>query len=473
MTMIDHRLIPLAIGTYALVGLLGCGSSDSSSANPSTTGPPPESLDDCDPYEEGTNLNICTATYLGSTDGEAKSLAVDDEGDLWMGGNWDGAPAPEFNGDGDGPGYLIRLSPAGGEIIQVMALDAPLKAGAFDSSANHHALVTESHLHLVPTDETSGHAIALEDISQVDADQGYTVVLRDQQWLLFDALGEELTTVTVDRSSVNDVALDGDRELVFITGYHQVSGNLQQPFLFAYDFDGQLQWSNWDWSADEAGELSSDTRGTAISMGLDGKLYYVGESHGGVTTHFRDPQNLEEDAPISRTDPYSESHQWNGAAPLGFVARLDPTTGEMEGAKLLAVRLSDGRGNGVNPRSVTAREDGTIFLAGDSACCIDRWEERTVAGTRAMPEYGGGQWAMVLSADFEERPIWTTFRSTASSVDFGAIAAHRHTFAIALTHRAGSDEDSLSGQMTTANAMVSQAQGDISSPHLSVFLGPP
>ena len=470
--MPDKRFSYFVIVTVAVVALMGCGSSESPSESAPDTGSPPEGLEDCDPYEEGTDLNVCTATYLGQSDGEVKSLAIDEEGTIWVGGNWDEAPGPEVDGDGSGPGYVMGLSPAGGEITELFALDEAMVTATYDASRGRYLAVTESHLHLMEGDEDVAEDIALDGISEVDADQGYTVVLRGQQWILFDAAGEELNAVSVERSNVRDVAIDGERKLVFVTGFDQVSGDLQQPFLFAYDFEGQLQWSGWDWSAGEADDLSSDTRGTGVSVGLDGELYYVGESHGGVTTHVRDPQDLEKEAPISRTDAYSESHNWNGAAPLGFVARLNPETGEMEGAKLLAVRLSDGRGNGVSPQSVTARSDGTMLLGGDSACCIERWEERRVAGQRAMPEYGGGQWAMVLSADFEERPIWTTFRADASEVEFGAIAAHDDTLAVAMTHRPRSEEEALSGRMVGANAMNGQPTGNVSSAYLTVFPGP-
>ncbi len=450
-----YILLPLCL---ALVGL-GCGDEDA-----------PVTLDECGDFEEGTDLNVCTATYLGDSDGMVVAVETDSEGRQWVAGNFDEPPV-ELEEFGTGEAMVLELSVTGGELRGGLRFDGELMDMAVDAETDALAVATDAGVAVVQ-DADIMWEVAVDGVDRIDIDDSKVVTLAGDRVRLFDDNSETSFEIDVERSSVRDVAVHAASQRVFITGYDQVSGNLQQPFLFAYDFDGQRAWTGWDWSSEEAGDLSSDTRGTAVSVGLDGKLYYIGESHGGVTTHFRMPDDIDEEAPLVRRDDYSQSHNWNGAAPLGFVARLEPESGELESGQLLAVRLSDGRGNGVSPTTVSAREDGTMLLGGGSACCIEDWEDRKVAGEVVMPGYGGGAWVMVLTNDFSDRPLWTTFGAPDSSVAIADVSARGEAMAVVQNQTPSSDHDSVQGQLVTEAAMQSSPPGALASPHLTVFPGP-
>lgn len=442
-------------------------------SGPPIEGPPPNTIADCDPFEEGMNLNVCTASYLGDTNGAAAALAITPDGHIWIAGDFAGSPAPGLRLLEEGTGYLLKLSPTGDAVVDAVRIGSNLTSLSLDTSSA--ALLVTHDAGVTAFDPEAKQVLWRDDAflaTRADFDAGHAVALADKKVRVYDPAGAVLTTIDIDRSSVQDVAIHGELELVYVTGYQQVSGNLQQPFLYAYDFEGQRLWRNWDWSAAEAGNLSSDTRGYVVTLGKDRKLYYGGESHGGVTTHFKDPKDLAIDAPIVRHDPYSQSHNWNGAAPLGFVSRHDPSTGAIEAAQLLAVRLSNGKGNGVSPKFITAREDGVIFVAGGSACCIDKWDERTVAGERAMPEYGGGQWIMVLPADFSTRHVWTTFRADASDSKITAIDTWGESMAVVQNHVPRRNEEEVTGSLITSNAMGASPSGPTSAAHFALFPGP-
>lgn len=463
------------IALFSVLMLIGfgasCGGESPSSADnasnadrPVDTSPPVDSLDACGEFREGDNLNVCTATYLDEA-GTAEALDVFVAGDsrVVVAKNW--TPDAE---ESDPSGVVVVLSPTGDEIEKTLEFDQPLRAIDVDDSANSMLIALSDHLaqwDLEADSERWSHDI--QDVDQVRFDGDLVAASADQRVHLFDGDGQPRTALDIDRTQVNDIAVDGERRRIYITGFHQVDDNLQQPFLFAYDGDGQRQWTNWDWSSQEADNLSSDTRGESVTIGRDGHLYYVGESHGGVTTHLRAPRDLDEDAPLVRRDDYSQSHNWNGAAPLGFVARLDAGTGELDAGQLLAVRLSDGRGNAVSPQAVTANEEGTIFLGGSSACCIERWEHKEVADQSAMPEYGGGQWTMALSPDFEERHLWTTFSGGASNVEFAGLDAGGPTMAVVHTHEAD-DGDAIDIPMITSQSLQPKPPGGPANVHLTI-----
>ena len=471
------RRSKLVLSGFLLVGLLSgggwaCGGEgdnraqeprEQRPAGPVDDTPPVETLAECGAFEGGDDLRVCTATYLGD-EGEVVSVAIAANGEVILGRN---APTAR----------LEIYAPTGSELRRAVELEGRLVAMAADGSTDQVALVVEREGLEVIVKDLAGEEVFRRQvpagISAVAYDRGLIALLAGEEVTIWGEAGEELEElgrVELAGRALRDVAVHGELELIYVTGFRQVSGNLQQPFLMAYSPRGERQWTNWDWSEEEAGQWSSDTRGTAVGIGRDRKLYYVGESHGGVTTHFRDPRDIAEEAPILRRDPYSQSHNWNGAAPLGFVARLDPSTGEMEGGQLLAVRLSDGRGNGVSPRFVTATEEGVILLGGSSACCIERWDEKTVAGQAAMPGYGGGQWAMALSPEFDERYFWTTFHGGAPGVQLQGLDARGPVMVVAHNQR-GEEGAAIEVPMITSQALHHEPAGS-SAGHLVIFPAP-
>ncbi|TVR03501.1 MAG: hypothetical protein EA398_04795 [Deltaproteobacteria bacterium] len=426
------------------------------------------------------DLQVCTATYLGGEGrDDAVGVGVLPDGRVLVAGNFAGrAPADDAHRVllGDGPARVLVFAADGRALEREVVLPGTLSAAALAPTGEPLLGLTGEGFGtgvLHPDEEALRWRVEGAEAGRVavEGETGRVVTLSGRTVRVYDTEGTEELVHEVERTSVSDVAIGGTPVRAFATGFQQVSGNLQQPFLHAIELDGERAWTGWDWSAAEAGDLSSDTRGEVIAFGADGMLYYGGESHGGVTTHFRMPDDRDAEAPIRRFDDASRSHNWNGAAPLGFVARLDPATGEMRAATLLAVRLSNGRGNAVRPRFLAAREDGTLLVGGASACCIPHAEHRRVAGQPAMPDYAGGAFIQVLRPELNERPVFTIFGNGVRA-DVVGVAARGPGMAVIHNHGLRDDEETVTGSLITHEAERPAPSPGPSEAHLVVFPGP-
>ena len=465
------------------MALAGCGADDAQPGNggnpppPGTNGPPPSTLAECGAFTPGNDLNVCTATYLGGGGADRMSgVAIAADGTIIVAGavpdqDFGEAATPLLGGGGDG--VVLRLSPTGGEVLGVTRLPAPVLDMELNAKDGTVAVAGDFGVAVLAAD--AGDVVwsaTLEAAVRVAAGSDGTVAALARETItVFDSAGDMAGAFTLDDGNVEDIAVYGPDALVIATGYNQVSDVLQQPFLRAYDYSGGEVWSSYGWSAAEAGDLSSDTRGYAVAIGRDNYLYYGGESHGGVTTHFKDPRDLGQDAPIVRFDAYNESYDWNGAAPLSFYARFDPGDGTMLLGQLIAPRLSSGKGNGARIRHITANEDGTVLVGGGSACCIEGGSDKTIDGVPAMPDYAGGGFVLVASADFTTRHVWTTW-SGSSSGAIGGVAAWGGAMAAVQTQEADEDTGALAGSLVVIDALQREPAGGASEGHLSVWPSP-
>lgn len=379
----------------------------------------------CGEFQAGDAFEVCAATYL-TGDGADSAGAVDiaPDGTLVYGGSIH----PEAFGLtatsllAGGPAGVARLSADGRSALSVTRLgqsitDMQVAAGSGDIAVTGNfgvAVLDAAASELKWSVEIGGASrVAIAADGTVAGLFGKTLrVIGPDAELLGTA---EIAT----NQAVNDVAIDGASQTVIVTGFKQDDGapctQLQIPFLRAFAYDGTPKWTGYDWNKDEVGATSecADSRGYALGMGRDGKLYFAGESHGGNTVFRRLPQDLTTFAPAVKSDPYNDPYDLNGAAPIGFYARLDPATGTLEQAQFLCTRLSSGKGNAARPRAVAADEDGNVVVGGASACCIQGGDVKTVNGQPAMPTYAGGGFVLVVSADFQQRLQWTAFNGPA------------------------------------------------------------
>lgn len=79
----------------------------------------------------------------------------------------------------------------------------------------------------------------------------------------------------------------------------------------------------------------------------------------------------------------------------------------LKGQLLLAL-LSSGKGNTIRPRAITADEQGRVYVAGVSACCIADRDALSFNGAAVADYAGGDPWVLVLSADLRTRHLWFT-----------------------------------------------------------------
>lgn len=424
-------------------------------------GEPPSALSEClaNASEPSPNIHVCTASYLGGRGADtAAAIELAADGTVVFAGNIPGEnfglTPIELMGGGDAA--IVRMSPTGGSLRSITRVGSTVADMELREGDGSIAIVGSFGVALLSPDASALRwQSPLEGATRVSIGADGTVAaLRRGGVSLFDAEGRALRSIAVTDTAVNDVAVYARGSLVIVTGFNQVSANLQWPFIRAYRYDGSEAWQDYRFA--RADGLTSDTRGLRVAIGRDAQLYYAGRSDGAATVHLRDPQRFESSANLVRTDRYSESSNWNGAAPLAFIARLDPSTGALDRGVFLCPRLSNGRGNGATIEAITADENGAVLVGGGSACCIENDPPRTINGVPSLEGYAGGGFFAVLSRDFRARLHWNAFQnSTARAVAYGGGA-----FALALQQSSDRGATQLAPMLTIAPRQASPGGGE-------------
>lgn len=495
-----HTHLPLLICVALTGGMIGCGpkqpepitggqnqemnsvqnnTSEQKPPTPPNALPGGDGIAGCDPWFQSEDLQVCVSSYLGGPgEEEAAGVAILPDGGILIAGSIsderDFGPAPQEFFDG-GAALITRLSPDGKRIEGWSRIGDTI-TGLATSPDGKTIIVTGSFgaASLSPDLQELLWSTRLNAAAKVDvADGGTSAHLVGETITLLDPSGAGAGKIIVDADYVEDVAISSDPELVFATGFKQVGGNLQQPFLHAYTWEGELAWSAYDWSQTQASDFGSDTRGYVVSMGLDGMLYFAGESHGGSTVFSKDPSDLEQDANNIAFDDHNSTHNHNGAAPIGYFARFDPRTGEHLAGQFLVTRLSSGKGNAARIRHIEAREDGVVLLGGQSSCCIPGADTKTIEGQQAMPGYAGGAFVMATDPEFASRLFWTTFSNDATGVELSGVATRGESMTMLGLHSADRDNpDELTGSCITHDPIQETPAGGQSELHFAVWPGP-
>jgi hypothetical protein len=492
------RFAILAAGALvvSLAGWMGCGGgdgsndpaadaaldSDSSFADARDDGPPADSLAECGQLAGGTNMEVCTSSYLaGPGDDWLSSVAIGEDHTLYLAGTLAGSDldAEALPLAGGGSGAIIRLTETGSQVLSVTRIgDAVLDMAVMPPPASSAGsiVVSSENVGVAMLNRDATDIVWQRDLfgaSRVAAgSDGSVAALIEQTVVVLDGAdgGAELGRIELADDHVKDIAAHGPTGSIIVTGFNQVSGNLQQPFLRSYTHHGDLRWVNYDWSSEQAS--GSDTRAMAVAIGRDGALYYAGESHGGQTTHHKDPRDLDTDAPNVSYDEHNTPYDWNGSAPLGYFARFDADTGIIEQGQFIVPRLSSGKGNGSSPTRITADSAGNVLVAGSSACCIADYESKTVNSVPAMPTYGGGAFVLVVTADFSQRLAWTAWNAEASAVDIVDVAASSSSMAIGGVHGPDEDTGGVEGRVVTTQALQLEPPGGESDGFFALWPAP-
>lgn len=414
------------------------------------------------------NLPLDSATYLGDSAADALTavdIALD--GSVIVAGtmpthNPAGVTPTELLGGGNG--VIVRLDEFGrtvhslvrlGDEIHDMEINAAgdmVVCGDF-GVAVLDPLATGLQWHVDPG-EVGRCAIGRD---------GTVAALVSGAVYSYASNGAPLANWAVAGSAKNDIALDGVNQLVIVTGYNQVSGNLQLPFIRAWSYEGVLDWVSYDFNS--AAGLGADTRGTLVAIGRDDYLYFAGTINGGTgaSVFARDPKNITVPLGSDRlivTDKYTNPFNI-GSVTMSWYGRFDPATGELlRGQSLLTRRTSDDKGNSIALNALTADEEGNLFMAGTTFCCLAERNKRQIAGTTVGNYAGGEAFFMALSADMSERYIWTPFTAPGTSAGDSpatGVGVRNGTAAIVITLRQNSTAER---RLMTVNALQSSVGGD-------------
>lgn len=249
------------------------------------------------------------------------------------------------------------------------------------------------------------------------------VVLAGSQVTLLSGTGGVLNQFSVSATQLADVACSESDALSYVTGYRQVSANLQMAFIEAHDNNG-LVWEAWNHSASEASNanLGSDTRGRVLAMGADGWLYFAGSSAGGVPVYKRDPQDISQNANNIGFDSYNQTFNMGGQN-IVYYARLDPANGALQAGQFLLTRLNSGSGNTAIADSLSVDASGTLQLGGRANASLADRNNLSLSGQAVAGYAGRDPHLLVVPSDFQSRSHWTTFIGPEGRGDVVAVAS--------------------------------------------------
>lgn len=367
------------------------------------------------------NLEVSTASYLGGPEDDiAGAIAIAPDKTIVLSGK---IPGNNFgktpiNLLGGGDGAILRTDATGKRILSVTRLGNIIDDLAIHQQWGKIAAVGDFGVALLDSRAQSilwhvslgegGGAKASNGRRVAVGNDGTVAALFRKKISVFDLSGALLGEFSVSGSFVEDLALDSETNSIIVTGYSQKDGGgcrqLQVAFLRSYDYAGNLNWRNYDWTHAEAhGGNSScaDTRGDRVTIGADGMLYFAAESAGGNTIFRYHPQDLSRDAPNVIFDAYN--HPYNTASNhITYYARLQPETGAIEKGQFHLSRRSNGKGNTIVPRAIAVDEKGTLFVGGSSAAIFaDRNEARISGQLGSYAAYDN--FLLSVRADFSSR----------------------------------------------------------------------
>jgi len=368
------------------------------------------------------NFPVSSATYLGGAGADtASAVDVAPDGTVVFGGALPGAnpggvtPVSLLSG---GNGAVVRLGNNGRSVLSISRIGGSVNDLEINNSGQ---IVVCGDFGMAVLNATASAVLRNANPGAgrrcTIANDGTVAVLVGGSAVVYNSAGTVVGNWAIGGSAQNDIAIDSANGSVFATGFTQVSGNLQLPFIRAWSYTGTLKWKSYDWTS--APSLGADTRGEVIAMGRDGKLYMAGTINGGtgVSVFSRDPKNINvvlgSDRQIT-TDNYNTPTNV-GSVSMSWYGRFNPADGTLEKGQSLLTRLSSGKGNSIVAEAITADEAGNVYIAGGTACCIQNRNARQVAGITVGPYTSGEGFFLAVSADFRKRIIWTPFSAPSSS----------------------------------------------------------
>ena len=381
----------------------------------------------CGSFVAGTDLKVCSAGFVGNLAAPIEP-AVDVGGDaalILSSQDLAAFPAAVLYKLGAGNAGVVRVEPASRKILSVSVLGSQIVDVEVSRSQGliavlgqpfGVALLSADGGRLLWSAAIQGERVSVGRDGTVAVWTGGTATVS-----LFDNAGTKLSSfATRIGGPLGDVAVDGVNKLVVVTG--TAAGEMAgQPVLDAFDYQGTMRWRAYNNAKSEVQtqQLNAVSMGVRVQMGLDGQLYFLGESRGGNTVFSRDPQQLLEPAPLVNFDAFNTPYNTNQA--IIFVARLVPSTGVLSVGQLLLARTpgtAPQKGTATHANAIAADELGNVLVSGTHACCGPNASQLKVAG-QTVKGAASDVFALQLAADFRSRSLWTTFGTTGSSLAGG------------------------------------------------------
>ncbi|MDA3961700.1 MAG: hypothetical protein PF961_12990 [Planctomycetota bacterium] len=370
-------MIKAALALVALM-LIGCGSSGGSGSDGAGDGSNGSGADGPLPTPSATSsLSLSVGTYLPTSSEQpvAADIAADGRG-LAITSN-----------------HLSFIADDGA----VSLIDAPgtVKDGEV-SHATGAIAVTGSATWLLNsngsgpqwTQNVAGDRVSVGDANTVGVLKGSTVSV---------IKSGAVTAFSAGTGNATDIAVDDSNDLVIVSGWTQVGGNLQQPWVRAFSFTGSKQWTAYNWSEAQAGSNRSDARAEGLSMGRDGKLYLIGVAKGGTSTFRKLPGDVSSNAPNAEYSGAFQRTSDVGDVLVAYLGRLNPADGSLIKGTFLLTRLKSGKGNSITFDGIDADANGTIIAGGHARWSI-KDADLQVVGNRHTEN--AGMTVAIFDSDF-------------------------------------------------------------------------
>jgi hypothetical protein len=375
---------------------------------------------------DANNLPATWASYFGgSAADQITAVDVAADGVIFVAGkmpghNPGGVTPTEFFGGGDG--VIMRVAADGSTVLSLARIggivnDLEISLDGTVVACGDFGVVTLTPI----ADDTTAQvdATALGGTATrcaIGGDGTFAALRGTARIFVYEPGGTLLKDYGPGSASRKffDLAIDGFSQTVIETGYDQKAGNLQVAFMIGRRYTGAKKWTAYDFSASAVfGQgLGADSRGERVAIGDDGLLYFAGYVDGGNSIYGRNPQNISQklgNTKLIKTDAYNDPYNISGAKALAWYGRFNPETGVLARGQFLLTRLSDGKGNSIAIKAITADTDGVIYAAGEAYASIQDRAARQVAGVTVGDYAGGEPFVLVVNPALTKRLYWSPF----------------------------------------------------------------
>jgi Beta-propeller repeat len=389
------------------------------------------------PLAVNQNHTLSQTRYLGGVGkNEARAVAFLGNGDIIAGGNFTtlsttgplrsllaGATAAS-------PAKLLRMSPDGKQVLAQISL-----GNRIDSlQVRGTTIVVGGDFGVAVLDESfrTLWANKMTDLAAGDgkADGGQTrvaiepsgrvAVLRAKTVVLFSETGQRVASKFIDRTYVNDIAIDPFGRRVYVVGYsNRTSVNpVQVAFLHALDSQNNLQelWRTWDFAANllsnPVNNNMADSRLYRVVVGADGTVAVMGESAGGNSIYRWNGKDLTTRTQV-KSDMYNDAYNTSSNHIL-YYAKVNASTGLVTAGQFALARLTAAqgyKGNTYRAKDGALAIDklGRLYIVGVSAYALGDRDLNRINGRPISPYAGSDMVFLMVSADFKQRLRWTAF----------------------------------------------------------------
>lgn len=394
------------------------------------------------------NLELTNATYLGGAGNDEASAAVISPIDR----------AIAIAGNLNGAAQLLRFSPTGDTILSTTNLGTDVND--LDVDRDSGELIAVGDFGIKVFDSTGSTPIwsqpgIFDRVAIANDGTVATLTNSTDTITLWSATGTQLGTTTLTGTDIRpaDLAINPTTNQVYVTGFNQVSGTLQTPFVRSFDSSLTPIWNTWDYSASEVTgqNLGADSRGDRITIGQDGGLYFLGKTDGGNNIYTRDGDNIATSlgTRLIQQDSYNNL-SGAGSGSFTFFAKLDSNNGIIERGQFIATRLSSGQANSFTPNAIAADSMGNVYIGGSSAATLKDRSLKTING-QSVGNYTLEEMAVLgVSPDFTNRKFWTPLTATG---DTDGAKGNVNAFAVGSNRAAIFGTVNSPGVVTTAGAI--------------------